>query len=474
MTCRYLQSRRVVLGGGDSPLRIAAARVRIEGTTITQIEELDDGDHASLPPGSVVDDYGDKLVTPAFINAHTHLALGFLRGYDMGGASLGNMVEDFFFEVETKLGPDDVSAFARIGAYDSLLSGVGLVWDHYYRGERIAQALREVGLCGVVAPTLQDLSGPGQSDWEEQLDTTARLASGAEWAGSGIYAALGPHATDTVSEGLWLRAVELAETHDLPIHAHLAQSPEEYARSVERNGCSPTAWLARLGVFERAPAGAFAHGIYASEADLDLLAEAKQHLVWCPYSALVFGYPAPVLAWEARGVPWAIATDCASNNDTMNVQQELRFIAAQRTLATTSSEAARAVLRDGTAESVDAAWNHRREAYEAHADLVAPERMLSRLWDVPGAMHPGFVAGRIAEGALANLLVFDLDHPALWPAVEPLRTLTMADAAPAIWAMYGGGRLLGEPGNFHRSILNSDGYRDARVEASDRLRRILS
>ena len=274
MTCRYLQSRRVVLGGGDLPLRVVAARVRIEGPTITEIEEIGEGEHGPLPEGSVVDDYGDKLVTPAFINAHTHLALGFLRGYDMGGASLGNMVEDFFFEVETKLEPDDVSAFARIGAYDSLLSGVGLVWDHYYRGERIAEALRDVGLCGVVAPTLQDLSGPGQSDWEEQLDTTTRLASGGDWADSGIYAALGPHATDTVSEGLWLRAAELAETHGLPIHAHLAQSPEEYARSVERNGCSPTAWLARLGVLDRAPAGAFAHGIYTSEADLDLLAAA--------------------------------------------------------------------------------------------------------------------------------------------------------------------------------------------------------
>jgi 5-methylthioadenosine/S-adenosylhomocysteine deaminase len=478
MSSRYLTSRRVVLGGGDAPLRIAPARLRLEGSLITEVVEGDAAtcfetaaaEHGAEPD---VEDYGDKLIAPAFVNAHTHLALGFLRGYDMGAASLGNMVEQFFFDMEEKLDAEDVRAFARMGAYDSLLAGVGLVWDHYYRGEMIAEALREVGLCGVVAPTLQDLAGPGKRDSEAQLDVTARLATSKTWSQAGIYAALGPHATDTVSEALWLRAVDVAETHGLPLHAHLAQSPEEYARAAERHGCSPTEWLARIGVLERAPAAAFAHAIFTSQTDLNLLAEAGHHLVWCPYSALVFGYPAPVAAWQASGLPWVVATDCASNNDTMNVQQELRFIAAQRTVAATSSTAAERVLSDGGTEASQAAWDHRRALYARHEALAAPDAMLSRVWQIPGAMHPAFVAGRIAEGALANLLVIDLEHPALWPAVEPLRALCMADAAPAIWAMYSAGRRIGTPGDFHRSIVRSAAYLEALDEARVRLARLI-
>lgn len=57
--------------------------------------------------------------------------------------------------VVSSLTEQDVDAFARLGAYDCLLSGTTCVWDHYYFGEAIAKAARSVGLCAVVAPTLQ-------------------------------------------------------------------------------------------------------------------------------------------------------------------------------------------------------------------------------------------------------------------------------------------------------------------------------
>src|SRR5690606_37224016 len=119
---------------------------------------------------------------------------------------------------------EDVRAFARLGAYESLLSGVTEVWDHYYFAEQVAEALVEVGLSGVVAPTLQDLSGPWAHRSLEELESTLTIAHSAKFAAAGVRAALGPHATDTVSDGLLRRVGQLALQENLWVHLHAAQT----------------------------------------------------------------------------------------------------------------------------------------------------------------------------------------------------------------------------------------------------------
>lgn len=458
----------------DNELIVTSERVLIDGEIVPGAVEIAPPHIVAVRRGrdtsAAAVDFGDKLIVPAFVNAHTHLALGFVRGFDLHAASRGNMVENLFFTIEKRMSPADVRAFARMGAYDSLLCGVGLVWDHYYRADEIAGALADVGLAGVVAPTLQDLAGPGKEDWEAQLDATLRIDASAELAGRGIAAALGPHATDTVSPALLSRVAEMAAKHSLPVHLHVAQSIEEVKRVRAAHDCTPVGLLERTGVLSSAPTTAMAHCIYVPEHDLRKLAGDRHHAIWCPYSALVFGFPARPGWWSATGVPWAVATDCASNNDTMNVQQELRLIAGQRTMGTSWSASYEQMLAaaDGDAD-VDAVWATRSAHYDEHDASSRPATLLSRVWGVPGRLHPRLRAGVLAEGALANLLVIDLDHPSLWPAHDPLAVLTMADVAPAIHAMYVAGRAIGQAGDFARSITQSDDYRAAREEASARL-----
>jgi 5-methylthioadenosine/S-adenosylhomocysteine deaminase len=468
-------SQRVVLGGGDEPISIEPACLELRDGSIAAVHRVEASRFVDRPPELALErsatliDYGDRLVTPAFVNAHTHLALGFLRGADLTAACRGNMVEEFFFRVERALQPADVRAFACMGAYESLLAGVGLVWDHYYRGTEVAQALCDVGLAGVVAPTLQDLAGPGMDRWEAELEATERIDDNLALAARGVFAALGPHATDTVSAELFRRAVALAAARGLPLHAHLAQSIEEHQRCMERHGRSPAAWLDAIGVLSDAPAAVWAHAIYCSRDDLARLTAPRHALVFCPHSQLVFGFPAPVGVWSELGLSWAVATDCASNNDSMNVQKELRLVAGQRSLGATWSSAYRRFLDSGASEDARAAWSERARLYDAHAAMAQPEALLARLWSLPGALHPRFRAGVIAEGALANLVVWDLDHPALWPALDPLAAIAMADAPPAIWAMFVVGQRMGRDGDFARSILTSKRYLAALDEARWRL-----
>lgn len=470
---KRLHSQRVALPVDDpsSPddLVVSPAWVDLEGGKIVAVHTVAPSDD----PNVEVIDYGEQLITPAFINAHTHVALGVMRGMNVEAATAGNMVEDLFFTFESRLRPDDVAAFARMGAYESLLQGVGLVWDHYYEAEALVTALRETGISAVVAPTLQDLAGPGVAHWEAQLDATIRLQASDELKRDGIFFALGPHATDTVSASLWSRVAEASETYGLPVHAHLAQSVEEYERAQERHGCSPTAWLKRLGVLELDAGAVFAHLLYASSDDLELLAPERHRPVFCPYSQLVFGFPAPMLRWERQGLDWLVATDCSANNDSMNVQKELRYCAGQRSATVVFSEAYERFFRGGDSGRAREVWEARMETYREGHSAAQTSRLLSRVWGAPGRAHPSVRAGVIQPGALANILVWDVEHPSLWPNEDLLRVIAMGDTTGAIHAMYVAGRPVGEPGDFHRSIRQSGAYREAHREAEARLSEVL-
>ncbi|HVR29924.1 MAG TPA: hypothetical protein VMS86_10375, partial [Thermoanaerobaculia bacterium] len=113
MPSLLVAARRVVLGSGDA-LETAAAALRLDGSRIREVRRLDAAGYRdalarwSEEAGLPLRDFGDRLLTPAFVNAHTHLALGFLRGAAPPAVLRGNMVRELYFRIERRLEPDDV------------------------------------------------------------------------------------------------------------------------------------------------------------------------------------------------------------------------------------------------------------------------------------------------------------------------------------------------------------------------------
>jgi 5-methylthioadenosine/S-adenosylhomocysteine deaminase len=456
---------------------IKPARIHVHGNLIERVEPLegrsDPGRQASAraPEGTLVD-LGDHLITPALVNAHTHLALAFLRGVQTARVRR-NLVEDLFFAYESRLTSDDIRAFSRMGAYESLLAGVGFVWDHYYGGSAVADALIDTGLTGVVAPTLQDLAGPDKDGSEAALAATLHIAGSEHYRQHGVYAALGPHATDTVSPALFRRIGELAEQHQLPVHLHLAQSYDELVRVEAREGRSPLALLAREGVLSKAPRVLLAHGLFASIQDLTSLEPDRHTLVYCPSSQMQFAFPAPVTVWSELALSWVVATDCAASNDSMNLQKELRMCAGAASFGVTGSLDYATFLTTGDASYARETWQDRTDRASAWAKETTSERLLSRVLGLPGKLHPSVSCGTIERGALANLIAWDTDHPAFWPGHDLLRSLAMSDTSQAMHALLVGGQWIGEPGRVGDSVVRSERYREARREASERLEALL-
>jgi 5-methylthioadenosine/S-adenosylhomocysteine deaminase len=185
---------------------VQPAEVKVENERIAYVCVLTEGEYKAAlqaAPKSVLPIGPEILLLPALVNAHTHLAMGALRGVTDGDAFTGNVVEDLFFRLEVALQPDDVRAFVRMGCWEAMLAGTGCVWEHYYFGDAIADAFLDTGMTGAIAPTLQDLSGPGLvlpgCGAEDSMRTTMAIHRNETLRSKGVVAALGPHATDTVS-----------------------------------------------------------------------------------------------------------------------------------------------------------------------------------------------------------------------------------------------------------------------------------
>ncbi len=471
----WLVSERVVVGAADGSYQIVPACIEVAGTTITTVDRRAIAELRTHPKAGTSQwhDFGNKLLTPAFVNGHVHLAMAAFRGLGGVEATRGNVVEDLYYTLERGLSPEDIRAFARVGAYESLLSGVGFVWEHYYGGCALADALADTGLAGVVAPTLQDLDGPGVGSWDQALADTETIAHSTKWRSRGIFAAVGPHATDTVSASGWRQVVEVATALGLPIHAHVAQSFEEYTRVGERECTTPVGLLERTGVLAGVSKMLLVHGLYLSNADLKRLDATRHTLGFCPFSQLQFGFCADAGGWSHAGLDWCVATDCAASNDSMNLQKELRLVAGDRGLSTRYAPAFHRFLNSAQLVDAQAVSDHRTDAFVRQRGLADPTFLLSRVWQVPGSMHPHVKLGTLAAGTLANVLVWDPEHPSMWPLHAPLSTLAMGDTCGAIDSMMVAGQWIGGGVGTLQTIARSAAYREARVEADRRLQALL-
>ena len=364
------------------------------------------------------------ILAPAFVNGHTHVAMNVFRGLLGADLATSNVVEDVYFPLEQALTGEDVRAFARMGAWECLLSGQGAVFDHYYYADAVAEALLDVGLCGVVAPTVQDVDGPAAGHMDEVLELTLELHQREALREAGVRMALGPHATDTVSCKGWERMARVAIDHQLPVHAHVAQSIEEIERTAPDGGP-----LGRLAPVLEAGARLLAvHGLYLTTQDVERLAETSTWLGYCPSAQDLFGFPAHVPGWWSAGVPVVLGADTGSCNDGMDVQSEVRRVASASSTGVTHGHLADVWRSSGEVPDAQALDRSRTPHLTA-------ERALATVWGTPSEWARPLQVGRIEPGYRANLIAVSMDHPAMWPCADPVRALAFGQVSSALHAV---------------------------------------
>ncbi len=463
-----VSSRVLTFESGTGAFVERSLALGIENKRITRMLDADrfrrlskDGAWA----GEKVQDVGVQPVVPAFVNAHTHLSLAPLRGVTGPSARANDVVADVFFRVEQHLTYEDVRAFARVGALEALYFGVGEVWDHYYFGGAVAEALLEVGLPGVVAPTLQDQGGPFSFDSDSALRATQDIFASEKYRNAHIFAALGPHATDTVSDALLGRAADLARQLHVPLHMHLAQSISEARAFQQTYGRSFGEHLSQRlsGCHVLA-----AHGLYLNEADCHALAEAGWVLAYTPYSQLQFGFLGPLSTWgKAHGL-WALGTDCVASNDSLDVQRELPIVGGEAALLASFSLARRQLLEGSSKASAEDVETERRRLLGENS--FADSSALLRSAVGPSLLSLGLETARgIQMGAPARLLILKKDHPVLFPGHDLTRAHAYSPTVSAIDKIVLGDEIL-VPG---AGILSASARQEILKEAHQRREALL-
>jgi cytosine/adenosine deaminase-related metal-dependent hydrolase len=352
-----------------------------------------------LHPDAAVEDLGDSLLLPGFINAHTHLELSDLSP----GAPRPDFIKWLRGMIAQANNPGrDVAKATQQGIWECLRFGVTSVADISRHFEITRPILAESPLRAI---SFGEITAMGQ----RRIEVEPRLASALTQT-QGIRIGLEPHAPYSVEVEGYRRCVEASRRLGVPITTHLAESPDErlFLSSLQgpfRELWDDLPWFdERIPRFEGGPirlaesvgllAGPalLAHVNYCDDQEMDLLAPGRASVVYCPRTHAFFGHPPH--RWRemlARGINVALGTDSCASSPDLNLLEDVRLL-------------------------------HRL------APKVGAEELLALVTiNAAKAIGDGSV-GTIAVGKSADLIGFDVSGP------DPLKELLGSDLQPShVW-----------------------------------------
>lgn len=345
-----------------------------------------------------------KALMPGLVNTHCHAAMTLQRSY-ADDIPLMEWLNDYIWPFESQQTVDEVALGAELGIVEMLSGGVTSFVDMYWHENRIAAVADRMGIRALLCPSCLDSNMEAfERDLELLLPrTTDRVRAG-----------LGPHAPYTVSRENLLRCRALSEKYGLPVTIHVAETPAEMTAVRERTGTTPVRYLDSLGLLnERTIA---AHCVHVDRADRDLLRERGVYVAHNPTSNMkIASGIAPISAFAREGVRCTIGTDGTCSNNDLDMWEEMRNAAFLAKVA-----------------SMD--------------PLVLPAYEVLRMATVDGARALGFGddLGVIREGALADLILIDLQKPHLQPVHDLISNLVYCCKASDVGTVVVDGRILME------------------------------
>jgi len=265
------------------------------------------------------------MITPGLFNLHTHLPISLLRGI-AEDVPLKEWLTKFIFPIERKwVSPDYVRTGARLAACECLRSGITFVADMYFYADAVASTLEEIGLRGLTAQAFFDEGGFDYKSLDESFEGVRKLASRYE-NHPRIIPALGPHAPYTCSLETLKQTSALAKELNIPIHIHNAETEKELKDFNRKEGKTPTRYLADSGLLDSRFI-LLAHSLWLEKEDFKLLAKPNVTVVLNPQcnAKLASGVP-PVPKFIDHGVRFALGTDGAPSNNTLDIFAEMNFL----------------------------------------------------------------------------------------------------------------------------------------------------
>ena len=395
---------------------IGVADIRIEDGRIAEIGPNLSGQ------GVEVIDATDMLAMPGLINSHTH------SGQSLDRGTTPNLPLDLWVAWavfgSVQRSPDDSYITAAAGALEMLQTGCTAVLDHVYldphdfenHAEAVVTAYEEVGLRAGVAPMVADRhfaeSLPRHLVEDTELpdgppfDPLMLIGLMEDFITSyqgrheRIIPMLGPSAPQRCSDDYLEMNADLANRYGVGIHTHLLETKSQALIGRARYGQSTVTHIRDLGLL--GPRSSLAHVVWADSAEIALIAESGSTVVHNPWSNLRCGSGVmPMHLLVDAGVEVAVGADGAASNDNQSMFEALKLATLLQTLA------------------------------GDHHDWPTAEAVWARSLR-GGSAALGVPIGRLAPGALADIVLLDLDRHVVADREPLVASLTFAEHGESV------------------------------------------
>jgi guanine deaminase len=266
-------------------------------------------------PGAVVEDLGEALILPGFVDAHVHYPqTGIIASW---GKRLIDWLNGYTFPEEIRFqDPAHAGAIAELYLDLSLANGITTACSfctiHPASVDAIFAASQARGMRMVAGKVMMDRNAPdglrdtAQSGYDDSKALMAR------WRGVGrlVYAVTPRFAPTSTPEQLEAAGALWAEHPDCPMQTHISEQHEEIAwvRSLFPDAEDYLAVYERFGLV--GPGALLGHAIHLTEREWARIAETGAGIAHCPTSNAFIG-SGLFAAARARGagIPVGLATD---------------------------------------------------------------------------------------------------------------------------------------------------------------------
>jgi 5-methylthioadenosine/S-adenosylhomocysteine deaminase len=410
--------------------------VAVEGTTIVAVGQA--SEIASWFPAAAVFDFGTSVILPGLVNAHSHLELTVMRGF------LEREEQDFFAWLRRltiarlAMTPEDLLVSAMSGAVEAIRAGTTCVGDSSSAAAQSMEALRQIGLRGVV---YQESFGPDPKLAQDNVaKLRARLDELRTLESESVRAGVSPHAPYTVSAPQLELIARLAIDEKLPLMMHAAESESEKSFMLEGTGAfadglrsrginwqtpgiSTIQYLARHGVLETKPL--LAHCINVDDPEIELIKNYGASIAHCPRSNAKLGHGrAPFAKFVRAGVKVGLGSDSVASNNNCDILEEARFA----TLFAHADRGPSPSVSEGSSASSDSkpigALPHGR----ANAPITAANALFAATLGGARALGLDHQIGALAEGMQADSIVVGLDGAHQQPVRDPVDALIFSSS----------------------------------------------
>ena len=267
------------------------------------------------PEAKAIYDATDKLISPGFINSHTHLGMSLLRGW-AEGVNLQGFLERVWAAEGAIMDEATCELGTELGALEALLSGTTTTMDMYLNPVATHRGAVRVGLRHIAGPIFFDFPGLDGLQWEQRIERAYQWpAELAKIGGPFIPTYLMPHSTYTDSPENLTQVAAIAKELKARIHLHVSETEAENADVQSRYSKSPTEVCRDTGILDVPTI--FGHGVHLSDSDMAIASSKGTSVGHCPGSNLKLGSGlARFNDLRKAGIAVGLGTDsCSSSND---------------------------------------------------------------------------------------------------------------------------------------------------------------